>query len=346
MEPVERGTEVPGLDGVALHRYLDRERPGLLGGPLQAAVLPGGRSNLTYVVGDGRRDWVLRRPPLGHVLATAHDMAREFQVISAMAGVIPVPRTVLLCQDEGVIGAPFYLMERVDGTVYRSTAQTAALPDAARRRLASSLIDVLADLHSVDPATVGLGDFGHPEGFLARQVRRWSGQLAKSRSRELKDVDRLQDELSSSVPVSSGVALVHGDYRLDNVMADPDQRIVAVLDWEMATVGDPLTDVGLFLAYWDGLSGIENPILEGVGAAAGFPSGRDLVRRYAERRGVDLGPLNWYLAFAYFKVAVIAEGIHFRFTRGQTVGPGFETFGDLVEPMVRRGLEVLEGPGR
>jgi aminoglycoside phosphotransferase (APT) family kinase protein len=334
---------VPGLDVGRLRGYLDRERPGLVRGPLQATVIPGGRSNLTYFVGDGASEWVLRRPPLGHVLATAHDMAREFRVITALEGVIPVPRTVLLCEDEGVLGAPFYVMERVEGTVYRSATQTAVLSDGEKRTLAFSLIDVLADLHAVDPAAVDLADFGHPEGFLARQVRRWSGQLEKSRSRDVNGIDRLRKALASSVPASPGVALVHGDYRLDNVLADASQRIVAVLDWEMATLGDPLTDLGLFLLYWDGLGAIENPVLGGVGVAAGFPAGSELVQRYVGRRGVEVGPLDWYLAFACFKLAVIAEGIWFRFTRGQTVGSGFEAFGDLVEPLVRRGLDVMEG---
>jgi aminoglycoside phosphotransferase (APT) family kinase protein len=335
----------PGLDVGRLGEYLDRERPGLVRGPIEASVIPGGRSNLTYFVGDGVSEWVLRRPPLGHVLATAHDMAREFRVISALHGVVPVPGTVLLCEDEGVLGAPFYLMERVRGTVYRTAAQTANLSTGDKRTLACSLIDVLADLHAVDPDAVGLADFGRPEGFLARQVRRWSGQLEQSRSREVAGIDRLQTVLAESVPVSPEPALVHGDYRLDNVIAGDGQRVAAVLDWEMATLGDPLTDLGLFLLYWDGLGAVENPVLGGVGTAAGFPAGAELVRRYEERRGVDVGPLDWYFAFACFKLAVIAEGIWFRYTRGQTVGAGFEMFGAFVEPLVRRGLEVLDAAG-
>lgn len=334
---------VPGLDVGRLRTYLDRERPGLLQGPLRASIVPGGRSNLTYVIDDGVSHWVLRRPPLGHVLATAHDMAREFRVITALAGVIPVPGTVLLCEDHGVLGAPFYLMERVEGTVYRSGAQTSLLSDEEKRTLAFSLIDVLADLHRVNPAAVGLGDFGRPQGFLERQVRRWSDQLEHSRSRDVAGIDRLREQLSSSAPVSSGTTLVHGDYRLDNVMVDAHQRIVAVLDWEMATLGDPLTDLGLFVVFWDGMGGMENPLLGGEGGRAGFPAGLELLQRYRECNDVDLGQLDWYLAFAYFKLAVIAEGIFFRFTRGQTVGTGFGEFGDLVEPLVRRGVDMIGG---
>ena len=332
---------VPGLDVGRLRTYLDRERPGLLHGPIRASVIPGGRSNLTYVIDDGVARWVLRRPPLGHVLATAHDMVREFRLITALAGVIPVPEAVLLCEDEGVLGAPFYLMEQVDGTVYRSAAQTSLLPDEEKRTLAFSLVDVLAELHAVDPAAVGLADFGHPEGFLERQVRRWSGQLEKSRSRELAGVDRLREKLASSVPAPSATTLVHGDYRLDNVMFDARQHVVAVLDWEMATLGDPLTDLGLFLVFWDGVGEMDSPLPGGPGGRAGFPSGRELLRRYERCNDVDLGQLDWYLAFAYFKLAVIAEGIFFRFTRGQTVGAGFAEFGGLVEPLVRRGLDVV-----
>jgi aminoglycoside phosphotransferase (APT) family kinase protein len=335
---------VPGLDVGRLRTYLDRERPGLVRGPIRASVFPGGRSNLTYAIDDGRSHWVLRRPPLGHVLATAHDMAREFRVIRALDGVIPVPRTVLLCEDERFLGAPFYLMDRVEGTVYRSAGQTSLLSDEQKRALAFSLVDVLADLHGVDPAAVGLADFGRPQGFLERQVRRWSGQLERSRSRDVAGMDRLRERLSSSVPASAATALLHGDFRLDNVMVDARRRIVAVLDWEMATLGDPLADLGLFVVYWDGVGGIQSPLLGGEGRRAGFPSGAELLRRYQDRHDVDLGHLDWYLAFGCFKLAVIAEGIFFRFTRGETVGTGFAAFGELVEPLVRQGLDLIEAP--
>ncbi|MGH2689764.1 MAG: phosphotransferase family protein [Actinomycetota bacterium] len=335
---------VPGLDAGRLRTYLDRERPGLVRGPLRASILPGGRSNLTYAIDDGESHWVLRRPPLGHVLATAHDMAREFRVITALEGVIPVPGAVLLCEEEDVLGAPFYLMEQVEGTVYRSWSQTTMLSDEEKTRLAFRLVDVLADVHGVNPAATGLGDFGHPDGYLERQVRRWSGQLEQSRSRDLPGLDQLRDQLACSVPPSTRTTLIHGDYRLDNVIVDDHQRIVAVLDWEMATLGDPLTDLGLFLLFWDGLGTLENPLPGGEGSRTGFPGGRDLLQRYQRRHDRDLGSLDWYLAFAHFKLAVIAEGIFFRFAHGQTVGPGFEEFGALVEPLVRRGLEVLDGP--
>ncbi|GAA2774550.1 phosphotransferase family protein [Saccharopolyspora taberi] len=335
--------DLPGLDLTALRAHLDAELPGLVGGPLHAEIVQGGRSNLTYFVGDGERTFVVRRPPLGHVLATAHDMGREHRVLSALSGTaVPVPRTRLLCQDESVIGAPFYVMDHVPGTVYRTPELTARLSVEQRRELSMRLVDVLADLHAIDPESVGLGDFGRPEGFLERQVRRWSKQLAASRSRELDGIDELSERLAATVPATSRAAIVHGDYRLDNVIVD-DQRIAAVLDWEMATLGDPFTDLGLLAVYWEGFRGIpRNPITKGVGPEYGFPTARELLDRYAGRSGADLSGLDWYRAFAFFKLAVILEGIHYRFTRKQTVGEGFDHVGALVAPLVAQGLAALQ----
>jgi aminoglycoside phosphotransferase (APT) family kinase protein len=336
----------PGLDLDRLAGFLARTRPDLAGAPLRGELIEGGRSNLTYLVTDGAQEWVLRRPPLGHVLATAHDVAREYRVISALAGTaVPVPEAILLCPDQDVLGAPFYLMSRVEGTVYRTAAQTAALSHAARQRLARRFIETLADLHTVDPAVVGLADFGRPDGFLARQVRRWTTQLAASRSRDLDGIDDLAARLADRVPHSGPAAIVHGDYRLDNVLvrnpADP--TISAVLDWEMSTLGDPLTDLGLLLVYWDRLTAQDNPVVEGVGAKHGFPDGATLISWYATRTGTDLSALDWYVAMAAFKLAVILEGIHYRYTLGKTVGDGFDRIGTLVPPLVEMGLDALRG---
>jgi aminoglycoside phosphotransferase (APT) family kinase protein len=329
---------LPGLDLQHLSDYLAREHPGLAAGPLTGQLIAGGRSNLTYVISDRRHEWALRRPPLGHVLATAHDMSREYRVITALADTaVPVPATVLLCPDPVVLGAPFYLMEWVDGTVYRTAAQTAALSAAQRTRLAHDLIDILAELHRIDPAAVGLADFGRPDGFLARQVRRWGKQLAGSRSRDLPGIDRLLERLAGSVPASPAPAIVHGDYRLDNVLVR-DAQIAAVLDWEMSTLGDPLTDLGLLLVYWDRLPDLEHSVVTGVGARHGFPDGTTLVDWYATRTGADLSMLDWYVALASFKLAVILEGIHYRYSKGLTVGEGFEQVGTLVPPLVELGL--------
>jgi aminoglycoside phosphotransferase (APT) family kinase protein len=337
------GAVPPGLDLDRLRSYLEAERPGMVAGPLTAELLAGGRSNLTYLVGDGARRWVVRRPPLGHVLATAHDMGREHRLISALTGTaVPVPRPLLLCQDESVLGAPFYVMEFVPGTVYRSPDQTERLTPAQRDDISYQLIDVLTDLHGIDPETVGLSDFGRPEGFLQRQVRRWGKQLAASRSRDIPGIDELARGLGARVPASAAAGIVHGDYRLDNVIVGPGHRIDAVLDWEMGTLGDPLTDLGLFVVYWDGFQDIEpNPIVKGVGTGYGFPPATDLLDRYAARGGADLSTLHWYIAFGFFKIAVILEGIHYRFTQGQTVGEGFEYVGETVTPLVAKGLNAL-----
>ncbi|WP_200209239.1 phosphotransferase family protein [Micromonospora coerulea] len=339
-----------GLDLDRLAAYLAEHRPELATGPLSARLIAGGKSNLTYLVRAGGRELVLRRPPLGHVLATAHDMAREHRVISALAPTdVPVPEVLLLCADAEVIGAPFYLMEKVEGEVYRTRAQTDPLTDGQRHDLAMAMMDTLAALHMVEPAAVGLADFGRPEGYLGRQVRRWAGQLDRSRSRELPGIDELRDALADTVPEGANAGrIVHGDYRLDNLLAAVDPvEVRAVLDWEMATLGDPLADLGLLLTYWSVLGDSElaegNPVADGIGPRAGFPSGDELIDRYAGRSDVDVGPLHWHVALGCFKLAVICEGIHYRHTLGQTLGGGFDRIGDMVAPLVAHGLRAVRG---
>ncbi|MDQ0841771.1 MULTISPECIES: phosphotransferase family protein [unclassified Streptomyces] len=332
----------PGLDPEQLRGYLDRERPGLVGGPLSARLIQGGRSNLTYAVTDGTTRWVVRRPPLGHVLATAHDMKREHRVINALAPTaVPVPQPVLLCEDESVIGSPFYVMEFVDGTPYRTAEQLAPLGAERTRDAVLSLVDTLVDLHAVDPEAVGLGDFGRPEGFLDRQLRRWGKQLAASRGRDLAGIDELHAALGRALPDSPAATVVHGDYRLDNVLIGDDDRIKAVLDWEMSTLGDPLTDLGLLVMYSKRLELPDSPVSTTAGAA-GHPSPAELIERYAERSGRDTSAISWYEAFAWFKLAVILEGIHYRYTLGQTVGAGFDRIGDLVPLFIEHGLTTLQ----
>jgi len=329
----------PGLDAERLAGYLRAHRPDLAKGDLRGTLITGGRSNLTYVVNDGTSEYVLRRPPLGHVLATAHDMAREFTVLSALAGTaVPVPTPYLLCTDPEVLGAPFYLMSRVPGVVLRNRHQTDPMSEAQRHDIAHAMIDTLAALHDVDHRAVGLGGFGRPEGFLARQVRRWSAQLEQSRSRDLPGADRLRDRLAATVPCGGPPTLVHGDYRLDNLLVDPtSRRVAAVLDWEMATVGDPLTDVALLLVQWDVVSTLDTA-WDPIGPHVGFPTGRQLLDRYTRLRPVDPSALPWYTGLACYKLAVVVEGIHFRFGMGRTVGAGFDRMGELTLPLIAHGL--------
>ena len=335
----------PGLDLAALASFLD-ERGVVTHGPLSGEVIAGGLSNLTYVVSDGERRWVVRRPPLAHVLPTAHDMGREWRVISALQSTdIPVPRAVLLCDDTTVVGAPFYVMDFVDGHVVRATLpenwpQTAA----TRQAMAAALVDTLLTLHDVDPVAAGLDGFGHPQGFLERQVRRWWQQWEASRTRDLPAIEDLHRRLLAGLPSPSPAGIVHGDYRFDNVIfseGDPG-RIAAVVDWEMSTIGDPLCDLGLLVVYW-----VTDPddtaadILPGAHASlgAGFPSRDEMVARYAAGSPRDLTHLEWYVALGHYKLAIIAEGIHARFLLGMTVGEGFETMGPAVPLIVERALQ-------
>jgi aminoglycoside phosphotransferase (APT) family kinase protein len=262
-------------------------------------------------------------------------------VISALAGTaVPVPASVLLCEDPEVIGAPFYVMEYVRGVPYRSEEQLREIGPEATRQAVLTLVDTLVELHAVRPDAVGLDGFGRPEGFLDRQLRRWGKQLDASRSRELPGVDELHSALGRALPASPAATVVHGDYRLDNVLMDG-TVLTAVLDWEMSTLGDPLTDLGLLVMYTEQRSteGLPAPT---TGGAPGHPSPEEIVRRYAERSGRDVSAVDWYTAFAYFKLAVILEGIHYRWTLGRTLGAGFDRIGEAVPIFIDRGLRTLD----
>ncbi|MFD5063659.1 phosphotransferase family protein [Streptomyces sp. NPDC058394] len=338
---------VVGVDVGALQRYFERHVPEC-DGPLRLDVLHGGRSNLTYAVTDGTHRWVLRRPPLGVLTPTAHDMDREYRVVTALGGTgVPVARAVLSCQDPEMIGAPFCVVDFVEGAVLRDGDEAAALPAADARRAGEALVDALVELHAVDADSVGLGGFGRPEGYLERQVRRWRGQWDKVATRELPDLDRLHGRLAASLPVSGSGSgpptIVHGDYRLDNTILAPGDygRIAAIVDWEMATLGDPLADLGMLLMYWDPAC---EPVLGArhvPTANPGFPTGRELAERYAARSGRDITDIAFYQALGCFKLAVIAEGIHARYLAGDTVGTGFEKVGSAVPALLSSGLELL-----
>ena len=336
-------TDVPGLDLAAYAAYFSGAHPGAITGPLRATVLPGGKSNITYDVTDGDHHWVVRRPPLGHVLATAHDMTREYRVISALSGTkVPVPDTLLLCEDPAVTGAPFYVMSKVPGTAYRTAPQLEAVGAERTRIMATRMINTLADLHAVDPAAVGLADFGHPQGFLGRQVRRWKKQLDASRSRDLPGADELHAALEARVPAESAAAIVHGDYRLDNLLVGEGDQITAVLDWEMATLGDPLTDVATLLAYQQLAHLDTGYAVADAATAPGFPDAAGIADAYGQRSGRDLSHLDFYLGLAFFKIAVICEGIYYRFTQGQTLGEGFGDIGAAPEPLIQAGLATMK----
>ncbi|HEY3702583.1 MAG TPA: phosphotransferase family protein [Acidimicrobiales bacterium] len=306
--------------------------------PLAFELIAGGRSNLTYRVTDSAgNDFVLRRPPTSHVLPTAHDMGREHRIVSALGPTaVPVPPIFGFCGDETVTGAPFYVMGFVPGHILRD-GETAGkvLDEAGRRRAGESLVDVLADLHAVDVDAVGLGDLARREGYIERQLKRWYSQFRQSQAgtgRPVPLVDELHELLSARIPNQLGVAIVHGDYRLDNTMLGDDGRCRAVLDWEICTLGDPLADVGLLMVYW-AEPGDTDPAL-GVAPTAipGFPSRAEMRARYGERSGRDLSELDFYVAFGYWKLACIVEGVHARYAGGAMGGDrsGIDAFSDQV----------------
>ena len=342
-------TESPqGVDLERLRPWFAANVAGATGSPLQARLISGGRSNLTYLISDGPisdarlseggHEWVLRRPPLGHVLPTAHDMAREYKVIAGLANTaVPVPRALAFCDDLSVNDAPFYVMNNVEGQILRTPDQIRELSAGDARRCSEELVDVLVQIHAVDYEAAGLSDFGRPDGYLERQVRRWGEQWERSKTRDLASVDEIARRLRAALPPSPPPTIVHGDYRLDNVMLANDDpgRIVAVLDWEMATLGDPLSDLGLFLVYW---ARDEEQLGAVVDSGAGFLTRDAIVDRYAQKSGYDVSRLDFYEVLAAYKLAIILEGIHARFLMGMTLGEGFEHVGGMVEAMIDRAL--------
>ena len=326
----------PGLDLARLRPWL----PGA-GDHLSASLITGGKSNLTYDVTDGVQSWIVRRPPLGHVLPTAHDMAREFRVMAALQSTpVPVPRTFRLCEVAEVVGAPFYVMEKVPGRPYRFVSDIAPLGPERTRAISESLVDTLAGLHQVDPRAVGLHDLGRPEGFLARQVSRWKEQLTASYTRDLPSADELYRKLSANVPPASAPGIVHGDYRLDNVLTDETDRLTAVIDWEMATIGDPLTDLALLVIYGR-LAQTAGDQIANVTSAPGFLSETEIIDRYSISSPRDLSRFAFYLGLASFKLAAILEGIHYRYVHGQTVGEGFLHVGEAITTLLDGGHRAL-----
>jgi aminoglycoside phosphotransferase (APT) family kinase protein len=304
--------------------------------PLSFERISGGHSNLTYGVADaaGRR-WALRRPPLGKRLGSAHDMGREHRVVSALGPTeVPVAPVVGLCEDESVNGAPFYVMEFVDGPILRGLAEAEAFPDEAdRRAIGTRVADTLVAIHAVDPDAVGLGDLGRKEDYVARQLHRWHGQWEKSKTRELAAIDEVHDRLAAHIPEQGPATIVHGDYRLDNMILTPAGEVAAVVDWELCTLGDPLADVGLLMVYWPDSGEDTIALGQPANLAPGFPTHDELRARYAERSGRDLSDLDFFIALGYWKLAIILEGVYARYAAGQygKVDEGIQHFAKVVE---------------
>jgi aminoglycoside phosphotransferase (APT) family kinase protein len=305
--------------------------------PLSFERVSGGRSNLTYAVADaaGNR-WALRRPPLGKRLASAHDMGREQSIVSALQDTpVPVAPVAGFCEDESVNGAPFYVMGWVEGPILRTKAEAELFPDPAERRaIGERIVDTLVTIHSVDPDQVGLGELSRKTDYVARQLRRWQGQWEKSRTRELPLVDDVHDRLAARIPEQGPATIVHGDYRIDNMILTPGGEIAAVVDWELCTLGDPLSDVGMLFVYWGEDGDPLMPLLEPATIAEGFPSRNEVRELYAERSGRDLAEFDFYVALALWRLAIILEGVFARYRAGQ-YGEAEETReGDVVEQLV------------
>ncbi|MEE9281566.1 MAG: phosphotransferase family protein [Myxococcota bacterium] len=326
LAPVRAGED---FDEKAVAVYLRERIPGLEG-EMRVLQFPGGHANLTYELRFGEREIVLRRPPLGPVAPRSHDMAREYKVLSKLAAHFPpAPRAYLLCEDASVIGATFFVMERRHGSVARS----ALPPDLdrepdARRRMSMALVEAMAVFHDIDYRAIGLADLGKPEGFAERQVHGWKGRWDRAKNVEIPRFDAMYDWLVASLPKSQQSSLVHNDLKFDNVMfetGNPD-RIAAILDWDMTTLGDPLIDLGTLLGYWAEPSDPEGRSAS-ITAQPGFPTRAEIAGHYAELRGVDLETIAWYEAFALWKTAVVIQQIYIRWVRGQTEDDRFEGLG-------------------
>ena len=308
--------------------------------PLAFERISGGRSNLTYAVTDSRgHRWALRRPPLGKRLASAHDMGREYGVVSALAPTdVPVPPVVGLCADESVNGAPFYVMEFVDGPILRARPDAErSFDEAERRAIGERVVDTLVDIHAVDPDRVGLGELGRKRDYVARQLHRWQGQWEKSKTRELPLVDDVHRRLEARIPEQAPATIVHGDYRLDNMILSRRGEIAAVVDWELCTLGDPLADLGMLLVYWSEEGDEFAPLFEAPTTASGFPGRHEVRTRYAERSGRDLSELDFYVALGCWKLAIILEGVFARFAAGQygKAAKADERFGESLKIVER-----------
>ncbi len=331
----------------ALDAYLRAHFPDERG-PLDVKQFPSGHSNLTYSVSLGDREFVLRRPPFGSKVKSAHDMGREFRVLSKLHAVYPqAPEVVLYCEDTSVLGAPFYLMKPIHGVIIRRDPPASLeFTENTARRLSESFVENLARLHSLEYQRIGLGDLGKPEGYLERQVRGWTERYHGSRTHEFPEVERIVSWMQEHMPSTTSAALVHNDYKYDNLVLDPSDiaRIIGLLDWEMCTIGDPLTDLGTALAYWIDADDPEplQKIRWGPTTRPGSMKRAQLVERYAEKTGRNVSHMDFYVAFARFKVAVIVQQIYYRYHHGLTKDERFAGMPVVVEALLRASLHSAE----
>lgn len=336
------------LDVGALDAFLKAQVP-TLHGDLEVRQFPGGASNLTYLLRYPDRDLVLRRPPFGHKAKSAHDMVREAKVMQALRPVYPlVPQVTVICDDERIIGSPFFVMERVTGIILRRDLPPGlALSQSQTAMLADNMLDGLCRLHAIDVQSSGLSLLGKGEGYVARQVHGWAKRYREAQTPDVPDYEAVIDWLVANMPSrETAMAVVHNDYRFDNLVLDVAEptRVIGVLDWELATIGDPLMDLGNTLAYW--VEAGDEPAWRKIRRQPthlpGMPTRRELVSRYAEKTGRTIPSLDYYLAFGLFRLAVIAQQIYYRFFHGQTQVPEFGSFGAIVRLLEKRTAEAIE----
>jgi aminoglycoside phosphotransferase (APT) family kinase protein len=341
---VRQGEE---LDTVKLEAYFST-RASDLKGPITVEQFPAGHSNLTFLLHVGERELVLRRPPFGAKIKTAHDMGREFRILSHLVDVYPrVPRPLLYCTDESVLGAPFYVMERLEGVILRAAAPAGLdLSPALMHALAENFVDNLVDIHRVDYEAAGLGDLGRPAGYVRRQIEGWTRRYHRARTDDVPAIERTAAWLAEHMPPEAGASLIHNDYKYDNLVLDPNQlsHIIGVLDWEMATIGDPLMDLGTTLGYWVDPDDSDQvrAMAFGLTALPGNLNRRELAQRYAERSGRDLSNILFYYVYALFKIAVIVQQIYARYKAGLTSDARFAPLIYVVRMLGQTAVLAIE----
>ena len=332
--------EGEAFDLEAVERYLRAEVEDVPEGELRVSQFPSGASNLTYLLKVGDWEGVLRRPPLGPIPPKAHDMGRESGILARLNDAFPLaPRPYFFCEDESVIGAPYYVMERRTGVVLDDSFPYGLQPDEELcLGISGTLVDTLVELHAVDIEEAGLEDLGKPDGFLKRQAEGWISRYEKAKTDEIREVGPLTDWLARGIPESPPPAIIHNDYKLNNLVLDPEDltEVRAVLDWEMATVGDPLFDLAVSLSYWIEADDPDElaAVMPTVTVTPGFMTRKELIDRYAEGSGRDLSEMHWYVVFGYFKLAGILQQIYARYKNGQTTDERFATFGERVRTLI------------